>query len=67
MRNKQLGKDNINNKDNEENYDSLTDAEKLLLAKEERFYGKEEEEEEVIEDDTPDTPIEKAKKKAGIQ
>ena len=61
-----MGKDNINNKDNEENYDSLTDAEKLLLAKEERFYGKEEEEEEVIEDDTPDTPIEKAKKKAGF-
>ena len=60
-----MAKDNLNNKDNEENYDSLTDAEKLLLAKEERVFGKEEEEEE-IEDEKPDTAVQKAKKKVGF-
>jgi|GEM_PF-2398301 len=60
-----MAKDDLNNKDNEENYDSLTDAEKLLLAKEERVFGKEEEEEE-IEDEKPDTAIQKAKKKVGF-
>lgn len=49
-------------KDTEE---ELSDEEKLLKAKEERFYGKDREE-EVEEEEIPDTAITKAKKKVGF-
>ena len=45
--------------------DSLTDAEKLILAKEERFYGKDHEE-EAEEEEKPDTAFDKVRKSIGF-